>query len=209
MTRVADRTGRTGTWLGRLLRAIPHDARWVGLLVLVNGAGAIYGFRWYVAQLAATPLRLWPIVPDSPLSALLFAVYLAFRLFGRRTPWLGPLAQLATFKYGLWTVIVLGGYMLRTLQPQGELLLLIATHGAMALEAYLFMRADPARAPPLAAVFAWLTFNDAYDYLGGTHPRLPDPAAVDFVAIEAAALTWLALAVALYTRRQVDPVRYT
>ena len=79
----------------------------------------------------------------------------------------------------------------------------------MALEAYLLMRADPAPAPALALALGWLTLNDGFDYLVGTHPTVPDPAVIDLVAVEAVALTWLALAAALAARRRGDPVRYT
>lgn len=193
----------------RLLAVIPHDRRWLQALVTVNLLGSIYGFNWYAQQLAATPRHLWPVVPDSPLSSLGFGVYLAFRLAGRATPWLAALVQLATFKYGLWTVVVLGSYALRTGDLNPELLLLVGTHAGMALEAYLLMRADPAPAGPVAAAFAWLVLNDGFDYLLGTHPTLPDPSAVQVVAVQAAALTWAALATSVIARRRGDPVRYT
>ena len=189
--------------LGRLLQSIPDDQRWLRALVLINVAGSLYGFNWYAQQLAATPWPWWPVVPDSPLSSLSFGIYLAFRLARRPTPALAAWAQLATFKYGLWSVIVLGGYLLRHGgggPGAGELWLLISTHAGVALEAYLLMMADPAPARWQALGFAWLVLNDAVDYTLGTHPRVPDPAALPFVAVEAFALSWLALAVAWRAR---------
>lgn len=201
--------GRRLTGLAALFAVIPHHRGWLRLLVAVNVLGSIYGFNWYVAQLARTPWYLWPVTPDSPLSSLGFGIYLALRLGGRAAPWFGALVQLATFKYGLWTVVVLGQYLLATGDANPELLLLLSTHAGMALEAYLMMRADPAPGPALALAMGWLALNDAFDYLVGTHPTVPDPSLIDVVAVEAAALTWLALAAALTARRRGDPVRYT
>jgi len=195
--------------IAALLGIIPHHTGWVRLLVAVNVVGSLYGFNWYARQLADTPWYLWPVTPDSPLSSLGFGVYLALRLSGRRTPWFAALVQLATFKYGLWTVVVLGQYLLATGNANPELLLLIGTHAGMALEACLLMRADPAPTPALALALAWLTLNDGFDYLAGTHPTVPDPGLIDLVAVEAVGLTWLALAAALVARRRGDPVRYT
>ncbi|HEX6988059.1 MAG TPA: DUF1405 domain-containing protein [Bacillota bacterium] len=195
--------------LAGLLAVIPHHRGWLRVLTAVNVLGSIYGFNWYVRQLAVTPWYLWPVTPDSPLSSLGFGIYLALRLGGRAAPWFAALVQLATFKYGLWTVVVLGQYVLATGDANPELLLLVATHGGMALEAYLLMRADPAPTPALALALGWLTLNDGFDYLVGTHPTVPNPAVIDLVAVEAVALTWLALAAALAARRRGDPVRYT
>lgn len=181
---------------------IPHHTNWLRLLVVVNVFGSLYGFNWYAKQLAATPWYLWPVVPDSPLSSLAFGIYLAFRLAGRRTPALAAFAQQATFKYGLWSVIVLGGYVIRTGDANPELLLLMFTHAGMAIEAYLLMVADPVPRGWLLTVFGWLVINDTFDYGLGTHPAVPDPAALPVIAAEACALTWTALAVALAGRRR-------
>jgi len=191
------------TWrIVNFFKPIPHHRGWLRFLVWVNGLGSLYGFNWYAQQLASTPWYLWPVVPDSPLSSLTFAIYLAFRLWGRSTPALAAWAQLSTFKYGAWSVIVLGGYIARTGDFHPELLLLIFTHAGMALEAYLLMLADPAPRPWLAVCLAWLVCNDALDYGLGTHPRVPDPQALPIIAIEAFALTWTASALAFHGRRR-------
>lgn len=195
--------------------------RW---LVVINLAGAAYGFNWYRLQLLATPPWLWPVVPDSPLSALLFGLTLIPRLraigrgagadpaatgagparagsglrcAGDRRSALAALARLATFKYGLWTVVVLGGAALRARSLDAEAALLIATHAGMALEAWLLLRASPPAPGPRRLAIAWLLLNDASDYGPlRTHPRLPDPAAFPYVAAEAVVLTLLAARVA-------------
>lgn len=188
--------------VARLLRwlySLPHDPGWLRLLLAVNLAGAVYGFRWYAPQLAATPTYLWPVVPDSPLSALLFALGLLPRLHGgddRAPRWIA-LARLATFKYGLWTVLVLGGATLRSGSLDPEAALLFLTHAGMAAEAWLLLRAAPPAPGAAAVALAALLVNDAFDYGPlRTHPALPDPAALPYVAAEAAALSLLAFALA-------------
>jgi len=165
----------------------------VWALVVINGLGSIYGFLWYKEQLAGTPWYLWPVVPDSPLSTLLFTVYLVFYLARRPFPYLGAVAQMGTFKYGLWTVVVLGGYMVTRRHWDWEFALLTATHAGMALEAYLFMAADPQRRPFIWAAAAWFVINDFFDYVIGTHPAVPDPGAIGLVAVQALVLTILAI----------------
>lgn len=191
-------------WVASFFAPIPHHPGWLRALALINILGSLYGFNWYARQLAATPWYLWSVVPDSPLSSLTFGIYLVFRLQGKPTPALAAFAQLSTFKYGAWSVIVLGGYILRTGDLDPELLLLITTHAGMALEAYLLMRADPAPRQWLLIIFAWLVVNDTFDYAVGTHPAVPDPAALPYIAVEAFALTWTALALAIYGRRRRD-----
>lgn len=183
--------------LRRLWAAIPHDPRLRWALSLVNLAGAVYGFAWYRAQLAQTPWWLWPVVPDSPLSALLFALTVVPRWQARRggQAVLAAVARLATLKYGLWAVLVLGGAALRQRALDPETALLLVTHAGMAVEAWLFLRAEPPPPGARSVALLWLAVNDACDYGPlRTHPRLPDPAAWPYVAAEAVALTagaWL------------------
>lgn len=174
------------------LHQIPARRPWVWALIVINGLGSIYGFLWYKEQLANTPWYLWPVVPDSPLSTLLFTLYLGFYLARRPFPYLGALAQMGTFKYGLWTVVVLGGYMVSRSHWDWEFALLVATHAGMALEAYLFMAADPQHRRFIWGAAAWLVINDFFDYIIGTHPAVPDPGAINQVALQAVALTVLA-----------------
>ena len=147
---------------------------------------------------AAGILWWWPVVPDSPLSALLFALTLLPRLRDPEGPgdarsfWV-TVARMATLKYGLWTVLVLGGAALRSRTLDAEAALLLFTHAGMAVEAWRFLQAAPPAAAPRRAALAWLLFNDACDYgPPRTHPRLPDPAAFPYVAAEAVALSLLA-----------------
>jgi len=157
-------------------------------LVAINVLGARYGSWWYAAQLAITPWWQWPVVPDSPLSALLFA-YLLISWYWRRPPaLLGAVARLGALKYGAWTVVIFGQlwWAGHDLLP-GDLLLFLSPLD-MVLEALSFLRylRLPGWTVPVAA--AWYVFNDLVDYGFGLHPGLPVPAYLPWAAGAAIAL---------------------
>ena len=188
----------------RLLRAIwgwllglPHNRPATRLLVVVNAVGSVWGFWWYHDQLAATPGWKWPVVPDSPTASTLFTLAVVLQLAGRRLPALEAWAYLVMIKYGLWTVVVLGGYALQTGVLGAEAALLIASHAGMAVEALIYQRVYPGSLRGLAAAAVWSGFNDAVDYLAGLHPTLPGPEVRSLAAAAAPLLTVLG-AVAVY-----------
>lgn len=153
----------------------PWRSRIIPMLLVINLLGSIYGFYWYRSQLAATPWPLWPLVADSPMSTLLFALVLIMILAGWRWTGLQALAVITNIKYGLWTVLVifhfwLGGGSVRPLE-----LMLMLSHLGMALQGYLFLR--PLRLGLTAAVLPalWLVVNDIVDYGFGLHPSLDTP----------------------------------
>src|SRR5660397_262337 len=73
----------------------------VAVNLISSAAGYVY---WYGDSILAAPPYFWPFVPDSPLSANLWAVALV--AFHRSRQWnlLGLLAATGAIKYGLWTV---------------------------------------------------------------------------------------------------------
>lgn len=145
----------------------------IAALAAINLAGAVFGFLWYFEQLAGSPPRLWPVIPDSPLAALYFGVLMLALYRGRRIHWLESLAFFGMFKYGLWTPIVLGRFMQLYGVTSFEEVHLSLSHLGMALAAVIFIRyLDP---PPRTAVPVWLwyVFNDYMDYTRGTYPFLP------------------------------------
>lgn len=188
-------------WLGRLPASRPATA----LLVLVNAVGSIWGFWWYRDQLLATPAWQWPVVPDSPTASTLFTMVLVLQLARRPVPALASWAYLVMIKYGLWTVVVLGGYALRAGFVDGEAALLIASHAGMALEALLYLRAYPGSLRGVGAATAWSLFNDAVDYLAGLHPTLPGPEVWGLAAASAPLLTGLGAAAVLHGARRARP----
>lgn len=178
-------------WLFRL----PEDRRATFLLLLVNLFGTVYGYWWYRDQLAATPIRAWPVVPDSPTATGLFALFLAALLRGREIPPLSAFAFLSSVKYGLWTPAVMAHYWVTAGRATFESIHLSLSHLGMALEAFIYMRAFPPRRPSVLLAGAWLLFNDFADYALGFHPFLPvaGPAAASFAAAAAVLLSLAAV----------------
>src|SRR5699024_5607877 len=112
--------------------------RFIFILFLINLFGTIYGYIWYKGQLAQTPLIFLPFVPDSPTASLFFTIFLAFYLFNKNVPYIEALALTSLFKYGIWAVVM----NILTLTINGSLswegYMLIASHGAMALQGLLY-----------------------------------------------------------------------
>ncbi len=186
----------------------------------MNAFGTAYGFYWYRGQLAVTPPWLWPLVPDSPLATLYFALFLASLLGHRQRPgaapsgpagsapplrpprpWLAALACLANIKYGLWTPAVMIQAWLATGWLTFESTHLSLSHLGMALQGFLYLRAYPPPLLPGLAAAAWLFLNDYADYRKGLHPFLPLPEAVSFAGLAAVLLSAAALAVFLARNR--------
>ncbi len=187
-------------WLFRL----PEHRAPTFLLFLVNLFGTVYGYWWYREQLAATPLRYWPVVPDSPTATLLFALFLFAHLRGGAPPLLAAFACLTSVKYGLWTPVVMAHYWITTGQATFESIHLSLSHLGMALEAWIFMRAVPPARPSALVAAGWLLFNDFMDYARGFHPHLPmaGTAVEDFAAGAAVTLSLAACAAGVHCSRR-------
>lgn len=186
------------------------EHRWaVWVLVVVNLAGAVYGFNWYREQLLQSPKGLWPVIPDSPLAALYFGLFLLVIRFGRRWRLLEALAFLAMIKYGLWTVLVFAQYWWAHGVTSFEEVHLSLSHFSMAVEAAIFLRYY--YPGTLAGIAAWLWFvlNDYMDYFRGTHPRLPDPSFLHSVSLIAFGLTLFALVAYFALGGRVEHTRTT
>jgi len=160
----------------RFEEAVVTDLRWRRLLIAVNLGGALYGFFWYAGQLAVTRPVFWPVVADSPLSALTFGLVLLLYTYGRRLRWLEALSYMVMIKYGLWAALVLTGYAVAYRNPTWETTHLTLSHLGMAVEAYIYLkRFHPGWRAGLVGL-TWLVFNDFFDYTYRTHPYLPHPA---------------------------------
>ena len=159
-----------------------HKA-WATFIALVSLVGIAYGFYYYGAQFAVTPIWLWWLVPDSPLAVLWAeAALLSYWLLRKRPGWLDALAFVGNVQVGLWTCYVLIAYedtfhTLDVFQGEGPITLntiLWIGHLGMAALAMIFVKGlrQRAREAPRAAwlavgiAAAYYLVNDAIDYLG-------------------------------------------
>ena len=155
--------------LPRFLTPIPRPVENVGLrlgwlVVAINLVGTAFGFYYYADQLRATAWQLWPLVPDSPVATLLFALALGSWLLGEPREWLCALAFVGNVVFGLWTPFVLvvfhGEYGVHPAMWQ----FLFWSHLAMVVQAFVLHRiADfPPRAVGVAV--GWYGLNLVVDY---------------------------------------------
>lgn len=183
--------------MGSILKAVREIALHrpaLAWLAAVDFIGAIYGFYWYWGQLMETPFYLWVLVADSPLSALLFGIVLLLYLKGVRHEALEAVAYFSMIKYGLWTVFVIGQFVLGPGKLDFENTHLFLSHAGMALEALIFWQYMAPSRKYILLAFLWAFANDCADYLGGLHPTLPHPPYLPWVAGAAFVLTVLTAA---------------
>ena len=146
-------------------------------LILFNLIGTVWGFIWYGPKLAATPWYLMLFVPDCPLQALIFAIFLKFYPFRSSVTtasedFLVWLAVLGAIKYGLWTQIILGQAIVAD-SYSTDTLILFASHFGLTVEGLIYFPRNRRRFQPILAVALWFVANDGFDYFLDTHPVLP------------------------------------
>lgn len=152
------------------LRIILLNRIFLIMLFIVNFIGTIYGYIWYRYQLEITPIYFLPFVPDSPTASLFFTIFLGFFIFGKNIPYIEALALTTLIKYGIWAVVM----NILTLIVDGGLrwegYMLIASHGAMAIQGMLYAPFYKIRLKHL--VFAGIViFHDIIiDYVYGMMP---------------------------------------
>lgn len=146
--------------------------RWVlWSLLWINLFGTIYGYYWYAGQLQDTPPLFFIFVPDSPTASLFFVLVLIAFLLRRNWPLIEALALVTLLKYGIWAVIM----NILVLLVSGDLpwqgYMLIASHGAMAVQGGLYSPYYRLKAWHLVAAAVWTLHNDVIDYLFDMMPR--------------------------------------
>ncbi len=134
-------------------------------LFIVNVLGTIFGYWWYRGQLAVTPDHFLVFVPDSPTASLFFCIFLAFFIVGKNVPYIEALAVITLFKYGIWAVVmnVLMHLVNGSLDPSGYML--IASHGAMAIQGLLYTPFYKIKIKHLVFAGIWTLHNDIIDYV--------------------------------------------
>jgi len=143
------------------------------ILIIINILGSIYGYYWYRGQLAATPVKHWLFVPDSPLSTTLFALAIIFLLYQKRKVLLlSFLAFITVIKYGFWAVFVNTHYWLLAGQIHWVEVMLWLSHLGMAVQGIIYLIIFPPALWEWGVVSIWLVINDYVDYAWGLHPYL-------------------------------------
>nr|WP_255688247.1 DUF1405 domain-containing protein [Pontibacillus sp. HN14] len=135
------------------------------LLLVINVFGTIYGYWWYESQIAITPTIFIPFVPDSPTASLFFCIFLFFFLLNKNVPLVEALAIITLFKYGVWAVVmnILTLVVTGFLPWQGYML--IASHGAMAIQGLLYAPYYKIKVSHLIIAGIWTLHNDIIDYV--------------------------------------------
>lgn len=154
-----------------------NDARIRVALMVASLPGVAFGFYYYYDQLVASPLWMWPFIPDSPIAVFLYALALALISIKRRSNKLDSVAFVLMTKIGIWTAVVLllnydyyftpGALALRCF--------ILVTHILMVTMAMLLlsgMRRENAWF--FGLLLAILLLLDWIDYGLGTHPWMPD-----------------------------------
>ncbi|MBL0388524.1 DUF1405 domain-containing protein [Tumebacillus sp. ITR2] len=144
------------------------------LLFVFNLLGSIYGFYWYGNQMADTEWYWNLFVPDSPTSSTLFTIVVLLWLLGRRSRWLEMLSMVTNLKYGIWACGVIITYWNANGIVDGTDLMLMLSHGAMAVEVVLYNFNYKFDRSVLWIGACWLLFNDFVDYVYDIHPWLQD-----------------------------------
>lgn len=150
----------------------PWQAKYSLPLIVINFFGSIYGYYWYHLQLAATPLKYWLFVPDSPLASTLVTLALAAYLAGWRSPLFQTLSFTASIKYGIWAVLLISQFWLSGAPPAVTEAMLWLSHLGMAVEGYIYMRKVSLTWPVVVVTGLWMALNDVMDYGLGLHPYL-------------------------------------
>lgn len=135
------------------------------LLFIVNFLGTAYGYYWYKYQLAETPPIFLLFVPDSPTASLFFVFVLLAFLLGRNWPLFEALAIVTLVKYGIWAVVMNGLVFILSGELDGAGLMLMFSHGAMAVQGILYAPFYRFKVGHLIVTAIWTLHNDVIDYV--------------------------------------------
>ena len=156
-------------WFNILLK----DKRFLWLLLVVNFFGTIYGYYWYRFQLEDTPIHFKIFVPDSPTASLFFCFVLLAFILGRNLPIFEALAVITLIKYGIWAVIMNILMFVVVGDQSWQAYMLIASHGAMAVQAVLYSPYYRIKSWHIIVVAIWTLHNDVIDYIFMQYPKYP------------------------------------
>lgn len=145
--------------------------KWVLILLLIcNLAGTIYGYDWYTRQLYITPRFFKPFVPDSPTASLFLCLSIIIMLLNRHSAIINALAFVTLIKYGIWAIIMNIFMFLEHGEVTINGIMLIVSHGIMALEAIYFYPRFKVTTMGFLIALVWVLINDIIDYGFGQIP---------------------------------------
>ena len=156
-----------------LFNILLKDKRFLWLLLVVNFFGTIYGYYWYRFQLEDTPIHFKIFVPDSPTASLFFCFVLLAFILGRNLPIFEALAVITLIKYGIWAVIMNILMFVVVGDQSWQAYMLIASHGAMAVQAVLYSPYYRIKSWHIIVVAIWTLHNDVIDYIFMQYPKYP------------------------------------
>ena len=152
------------------LRYLLNQRVFLMILLVINVLGTIYGYYWYMGQLAITDPKYYIFVPDSPTASLFFCLAIVGWLLGKNFKLMEVLALVTLIKYGLWAVVM----NLLTLLDTGYIgwmgWMLVASHFLMAVQAVLYLPKYRFEIWHVIVAAIWTLHNDAIDYLFGQMP---------------------------------------
>ncbi|WP_086427766.1 DUF1405 domain-containing protein [Staphylococcus cornubiensis] len=139
-------------------------------IIMCNILGTIYGYIWYAPQLMRSPWYFWPFIPDSPTATLFLVVSLTLLLFKKHSAIIDTLAFVTLLKYGIWAVMMNLLLFIEddTIYIMG--LMLIISHGIMAIQALLFLPQFKFTLMSLGVAIIWVFHNDVIDYVFHQYP---------------------------------------
>ncbi|QQD85406.1 DUF1405 domain-containing protein [Jeotgalicoccus sp. ATCC 8456] len=147
------------------------NRKFLVLLLISNFLGTVYGYIWYGGQLSVTPWYFYPFVPDSPTATLFLCVLIVLILFNKHSGLVDALAFTTLIKYGVWAVIMNIWNFIDMGFVSLVGLMLIASHLAMAIQAFLFLPHMKIKIWHFGVTALWLFHNDVIDYVFMQYPR--------------------------------------
>lgn len=155
------------------------------ILILVNVAGSLFGYYYYLDQFKSTPIYLWIFVPDCPLYTSLFALFLAFK-YNKFIQAFSFLIFFGLIKYGLWTVSAIALHSEYFFAVNFHLyVVLFILHGGMAFQSLTLKEyVKKTSKVVLASTFSWMVINDFFDYYVGTLTYVPTSAYLNQLLVQ-------------------------
>lgn len=140
------------------------------LLLAGNFIGTVYGYYWYRGQLSQTEWYFIPFVPDSPTATLFLCIVIVLLLLNKKSGLIDALAFTTLIKYGVWAVVMNFLTFIEIGMVTNVGLMLIASHGIMAIQAFMFLPYFEVKQWHIYVTAIWLFHNDVIDYVYRQYP---------------------------------------